>query len=330
MCPANERQGYIVTSSFIGWAHSQNDPWKPEQNRWYWWPGDTRSQVIIIHSIDLVGYSGWLNIRAVDDMATQGARSSSAMVLTWLVILDDSISWLLMTWRHKELGHHQPWYWLGWLFWMTQYHGCWWPGDTRSQVIISHGIDLVGYSGWLNIMAVDDLATQGARSSSFIVLTWLVILDDSISWLLMTWRHKEPGHHQPWYWLGWLFWMTQYHGCWWPGDTRSQVIIIHSIDLVGYSGWLNIRAVDDLATQGARSSSAMVLTWLVILDDSISRLLMTWWHKEPGHHQPWYWLGYSGLWWPFYSGLSACLSVLMNAVLMHLVSVATLIYWINS
>ena len=25
----------------------------------------------------------------------------------------------------------------------SQYHGCWWPGDARSQVISSHGIDLV-------------------------------------------------------------------------------------------------------------------------------------------------------------------------------------------
>ena len=27
MCPANERQRYNVTSSLIGWTHSQNDPW---------------------------------------------------------------------------------------------------------------------------------------------------------------------------------------------------------------------------------------------------------------------------------------------------------------
>ena len=25
---------------------------------------------------------------------------------------------------------------------------------------------------------------------------------------------------------------SQYHGCWWPGDARSQVISIHGIDLV--------------------------------------------------------------------------------------------------
>ena len=27
MNPATERQRYIVTSSLIGWAHAQNDPW---------------------------------------------------------------------------------------------------------------------------------------------------------------------------------------------------------------------------------------------------------------------------------------------------------------
>ena len=27
MRPANERRHYIVTSSLIGWVHTQNDPW---------------------------------------------------------------------------------------------------------------------------------------------------------------------------------------------------------------------------------------------------------------------------------------------------------------
>ena len=27
----------------------------------------------------------------------------------------------------------------------SQYHGCWWPGDNRSQGINSHGIDLVSW-----------------------------------------------------------------------------------------------------------------------------------------------------------------------------------------
>ena len=25
----------------------------------------------------------------------------------------------------------------------------------------------------------------------------------SISWILMSWRYKQPGHQQPWYWLRW-------------------------------------------------------------------------------------------------------------------------------
>ena len=34
MCPANERQRYIVTSSLIGCAHTQNDPCPPH-NCWF-------------------------------------------------------------------------------------------------------------------------------------------------------------------------------------------------------------------------------------------------------------------------------------------------------
>ena len=56
----------------------------------------------------------------------------------------------------------------------------------------------------------------------------------SISWLLMAWQHKEPGHQQPWYWPSNL----------WPGDTRSQGISSHCIELViqEYSGF-SIRKV---------------------------------------------------------------------------------------
>ena len=54
------------------------------------------------------------------------------------------------------------------------YHGCWWPDNTRSQGICSYGTDLFSY------------AWRGDRKL--------------ISWLLMTWQCKEPGHVQPWYW----------------------------------------------------------------------------------------------------------------------------------
>ena len=37
----------------------------------------------------------------------------------------------------------------------------------------------------------------------------------STTWLLMPWLLASPGHQQPWY-------LSQYHGYWWPGDPRSQ------------------------------------------------------------------------------------------------------------
>ena len=74
----------------------------------------------------------------------------------------------------------------------------------------------------------------------------------SISWLLMPWRHKEPGHQQPWWWPSLLFWRwcrhlkpvlmdkdssilhSQYHGCWCPGDISRQGMRNHGSGLVCY------------------------------------------------------------------------------------------------
>ena len=39
---------------------------------------------------------------------------------------------------HPQVGHNKDL-----LVLHAQYHDCWWPGDTRSQVISSNGIDLV-------------------------------------------------------------------------------------------------------------------------------------------------------------------------------------------
>ena len=49
MGPANERRRYIVTSSLIGRAQTQNDPWLfilQSQATGWWWPSDARSQGI--------------------------------------------------------------------------------------------------------------------------------------------------------------------------------------------------------------------------------------------------------------------------------------------
>ena len=52
-----------------------------------------------------------------------------------------------------NIYHSSALTWQGWLesflcktrtcLFHSQYHGCWWPGDARSQSISSHGIDLI-------------------------------------------------------------------------------------------------------------------------------------------------------------------------------------------
>ena len=78
------------------------------------------------------------------------------------------LSWIIMTLFHMELIQPRPNNWdsepcigrgpcclcsnllvlkseLSWT--KCQYHGCWWPGPLRLQVISSHGMDYVGWKG---------------------------------------------------------------------------------------------------------------------------------------------------------------------------------------
>ena len=73
-----------------------------------------------------------VSIMAADDLATSGAKASA---VTYPIL-------------------------------QSQYHGCWWPGDIRSQGISSN----------------------------------IPYLTKSVSWLLMTWLHHWPGHQQSCYW----------------------------------------------------------------------------------------------------------------------------------
>ena len=69
--PANERRRYIVTSSLIDWAHTQNDPCLMDQKFWCWdrpipnkpwccWcPGSLFRQVIRWHDIGITPGTVW-------------------------------------------------------------------------------------------------------------------------------------------------------------------------------------------------------------------------------------------------------------------------------
>ena len=178
----------------------------------------------------------------------------------------------------------------------SQHHGCWWPGDARSQGISNHDIYCVG-----------------------------------LSWLLMTLWRKEPGHQQPWYLLCWPVMAADDLAT--QGARASATMIftmLNRINFIPTGEWLsctcmhtlktylfyivNIMAADDLAMQGAKASATMISTvldchgcwWLCdarsqgisnhdIYYVDLSWLLMTLQRKEPGHQQPWYSLCWTGL-----------------------------------
>ena len=131
----------------------------------------------------------------------------------------------------------------------NQYHGCWWSGVPRSQVISSHGIHLVipEYSGFstksVNSLHADLLFTLYFSSYWNIAGRWDTLswweyshLTYSISWLLMSWRRQEPGHQQPWYWPS--LWLTLWDSLSWL--TRTSLFIkfnITAADVLATSGW---------------------------------------------------------------------------------------------
>ena len=82
---------------------------------------------------------------------------------------------------------HQPAWTKDLLILLIQYHGCWCPGDTRSQGISSHGIDpnLLEYS----CLAPDELTTPWACSySSSSSLNIHVITTVVTDLATITWR----------------------------------------------------------------------------------------------------------------------------------------------
>ena len=60
----------------------------------------------------------------------------------------------------------------------NEYHGCWWPDDARSQVISSHGVDLV-------ILEYFSFNIKGLTYSYFMEQ----IITKLNSWPMANWRH---------------------------------------------------------------------------------------------------------------------------------------------
>ena len=83
---------------------------------------------------------------------------------------------------------------------LSQYHGCWWPGNARSQCISGHGIDLVvpQHSGFVTTRVDFILIDRGFCCCGFVMVNHKQILRNTciriITWLPQCqpriWRDK--------------------------------------------------------------------------------------------------------------------------------------------
>ena len=77
-----------------------------------------------LHNITSPLYAKHFSPRSIRMYASAFLHHSSTIVQVWWLLSKGMISTYL---SHTD----------------SQYHGCWWPGDVRSQVISSHGNDLI-------------------------------------------------------------------------------------------------------------------------------------------------------------------------------------------
>ena len=73
-----------------------------------------------------------------------------------------------------------------------------------------------------------------------ILCEWHVYLTQPIPWLLMSWRRKEPGHWQPWYWY--VFSRNITVSAYWRIDTSRNISV--STLMNQYQKWVSVTSFD--------------------------------------------------------------------------------------
>ena len=107
---------------------------------------------------------------------------SCEIALRWipLNLIDDKSTLVqVMAWCHEATSHYQ--------------NQCWWSSMMPCGTTTWTNVDQVLWC-YLAPLGHKEL-TLNMRGPSYLGLT------RSISWLLMPWRCKEPGHQQQWYWI---------------------------------------------------------------------------------------------------------------------------------
>ena len=95
--------------------------------------------------------------------------------------------WSLFLWVQLTISQH-------WFRWCCLVYWC---------IYVSLGLNELSHlSNKKNCFhCVTCFNTNVANSISWSQTIWTIYIVHSIPWLLMAWRHKEPGHQKPWYWL---------------------------------------------------------------------------------------------------------------------------------
>ena len=135
-----------------------------------------------------------------------------------------SISWLLMPWLLMSPGHRQQWYWLCEIVLVLVLH------EEGSQFPVSYQcgglIEIVNTCLCFCLKIVNPCDVEFILGGKEIFVFSIIPQHRSLKSSLL--EDRDPFMLQ-----------SQYHGCWWPGDARSQDINNHGIDLVRseYSGF---------------------------------------------------------------------------------------------
>ena len=126
-----------------------------------------------------------INVSA-DVRSPNSARPCSAdtMLLTKLNMLSSELQWLLNTF-------------VDWMMSLTLY-------------LLNFSQETKFYLWFITFLQTDMTPVVEILSHVRQELTYST---QSISWMLMSWRWKEPGHQQPWYWLCWTGIIRSLHIC---------------------------------------------------------------------------------------------------------------------
>ena len=182
MCPANERWCYNVTSSLIGWVHTQNNPWNHDNNFG-----------CSTHCDPVMQQTSWSTLVQVMAGHLSGTQILHEPMLTSSQLdTGENFSEILIKIKtfsmKKDSFENLVCKMLAILLWSL----C--VNPLRAKFFRGNIDIYLHFVSFLHLYRtqVVEILPQIRQEPTYST--------QSISWLLMSWRRKEPGYQQSWYW----------------------------------------------------------------------------------------------------------------------------------